>query len=165
MRNPKGPWPSSGRRFRERVHRALEAAPPVVSPWPPAGWPPFPREEGEESRWDAIREAIPASRLYRDLCRSVPAGTELPLLSFRGGWSREERADLVVRFPAGTTSDGDREGPECWVIDYKTGRREAAEEETYREQVRGYAEILSAAWKVTVRGFVWYIETGESFEV
>ena len=156
---------AAGRRFGERVHRALEAAPPVVSPWPPAGWPPFPREEGEESRWDAIREAIPASRLYRDLCRSVPAGTELPLFSFRGGWSREERADLVVRFPAGTAPDRDREGPECWVIDYKTGRREAAEEETYREQVRGYAEILSAAWKVNVRGFVWYIETGESFEV
>ncbi len=92
-------------------------------------------------------------------------GTELPLLSCRRGWSREERADLVVRFPEGAGKEDGGAPGEHWVIDYKTGVREEEREEPYREQVRSYMEILAAAWSVPVRGFLWYVETGETVEV
>lgn len=148
---------AAGRRFGEKVHRALEAAPPVGSSWPPGEDPPVTWAGDERDRWGRIREAIARSPLRRELRRTVPVGTELPLAAFRGGWSREERADLVVRAPG--------EPPAYWVIDYKTGRRIAEEEKRYREQVRRYAQVLSDAWNVPVRGFLWYIETGEAVEV
>ncbi len=50
-------------------------------------------------------------------------------------------------------------------MDYKTGRREGEEEEKYIRQVRGYLEILSAAWGAPARGFLWYLETDETVEV
>jgi ATP-dependent helicase/nuclease subunit A len=153
---------AAGRRFGERVHRALEAAPPVVSPWPPELPVPVPWGEGEEERWRAIRRKIVSCGFYRDLCRAVLVGTEIPLLACRGGWSGEERADLVVRFPAGPS--GAAPGGH-WVVDYKTGRREPEAEEAYVRQVRRYVEILAGAWSVTARGFIWYLETGEAIEV
>ncbi|GAB4373659.1 MAG: hypothetical protein Kow00128_23350 [Deltaproteobacteria bacterium] len=153
---------AAGRRFGERVHRLLEAIPPVVSPWPPRGTPPASWTREERARWERIRDAIRESPLYRELRRSVLVGTELPLATFRGGWSREERADLVVRDP-GDPATG--VPPAYRVIDYKTGVREEGEEEVYRDQVRRYVRALSAAWNVPVRGTVWYIETGETVEV
>lgn len=156
---------AAGRRFGEKVHRVLEAVPPVGSPWPPRGGLPVSWDGEEKDRWERIREAVAGSPLYRDLCRTVLVGTELPLSTFRGGWSREERADLVVRVPRGVREGGSDDRPLYWVIDYKTGRREAGEEEVYREQVRRYARVLSSAWNASVHGFVWYIETGESVEV
>jgi ATP-dependent helicase/nuclease subunit A len=152
-----------GRQFGDRVHMALEAAPPVHAPWPPSGSFPVRWGDGEEERWQKICGTIVASEIYRDLCRAVLVGTELPLLSCRGGWSKQERADLVVRFPTGAGKDGIASG-EHWVIDYKTGKRDREQEEVYAEQVRGYREILSEAWNVPVRGFVWYVETGETVE-
>jgi len=153
---------AQARRFGEKVHRALEAFPPVVSPWPPGGDPPVSWEGEERARWDRIRAAVEGSPFHRDLCRTVLVGTELPLSTFRRGWSREERADLVVRDPGDRREGG---GPAYRVIDYKTGPRDAGEEAAYREQVRRYSQALSEAWNVPVRGFLWYIETGESFEV
>ncbi len=149
-----------GRQFGDRVHRALEAAPPVLAPWPPPGSSPVRWGEGEEERWRTICEAIAGSGFYRDLCRCVLVGTELPMLSCRNGWSKLERADLVVRFPSG----GAAASGEHWVIDYKTGRRDREREGAYAEQVLGYVEILSEAWNVPARGFVWYVETGETVE-
>jgi hypothetical protein len=87
------------------------------------------------------------------------------MLSCRGGWSQQERADLVVRFPTGAAGKDGFASGEHWVIDYKTGKRDREQEETYAEQVRGYMEILSEAWNVPARGFVWYVETGETFDV
>ena len=87
------------------------------------------------------------------------------MLSFRGGWSREERADLVVRFREDAAKGSGIAPGEHWVVDFKTGAREEGQEETHREQVRGYREILSGAWGVPVRGFLWYVETGEAVEV
>jgi len=152
----------AGRRFGEKVHRALEAAPPVVSPWPPGGEVPVSWDGEEIERWERIREAIANSPLYRDLCRATLVGTELPLSGFRGGWSREERADLVVREPAGPQESG---VPVYRVVDYKTGPRDAKEEATYREQVRRYMRTLSEAWNARVRGFLWHVESGEAVEV
>ncbi len=155
---------AAGRRFGERVHRALEAVPPVGARWPPALPPSVAWGEGEEERWLTVCAKIAGSRFRRDLARAELVGTELPMLSFRGGWSGEERADLVVRFPE---RDGREDGiapGEHWVIDYKTGPREKEQEGTYREQVRGYVKILSAAWSVPARGFLWYVETGEAVE-
>jgi len=156
---------AAGRRFGEKVHRVLEAVPPVVFPWPPGGDLPVAWDGEERDRWERIREAVAGSPLYRDLCRCVPVGTEIPLAAFRRGWSLSVRADLVVRVPPEPRDGGSHGAPLYWVIDYKTGRREEGEEEVYREQVRRYAQILSSAWDVPVRGFVWYIETGESVEV
>jgi hypothetical protein len=51
------------------------------------------------------------------------------------------------------------------VVDYKTGDREPGLEESHFAQVREYMGILSEAWGVPVRGFVWYVETGEAPEV
>ncbi len=153
-----------GRQFGEKVHRALEAAPPVFARWPPPGPVPVLWGEGEEERWRTICDRIASSGFYRDLCRSVLVGTEVPMLSCGGGWSKEERADLVVRFsgqPAGKEDNGGWH----WVVDYKTGRREKDREEAYFEQVREYMEILAEAWNVPVRGFLWYVETGEAVEV
>jgi ATP-dependent helicase/nuclease subunit A len=144
-----------GREFGEKVHRALEADPPVTSPWPrllPA--PPVDWGEGEEDRWEKIRARIVESRFHDLLRRTVPVGTELPLLSCRGGLAGEERADLVVRSEK-----------EYWIVDYKTGGREEETEASYRSQVRRYVETLRAAWGAPVRGFIWYVETGEAFEV
>ena len=152
---------SRGKRFGEKVHRVLEAYPPVVSPWPPPGAP-LPAEwgEGEDRRWDGIAAAIRGSRFFRDLLGTCFVGTEIPLLRFRGGDSTEERADLVVRaeeVPGGASA--------YWVVDYKTGERDRELEGQYLDQVRGYRQILSEAWGTPVRGFIWYVETGEAMEV
>jgi ATP-dependent helicase/nuclease subunit A len=156
---------AAGRRFGEKVHRALEAAAPVGTAWPPSGPLPVVWGEGEETRWRKICAGIAASGIRRRLVGARLVGTEFPLLSCRGGWSREERADLVVRFPAEDgKGDGGASG-EHWVIDYKTGPREEGGEEAHREQVRSYMEILASAWSVPVRGFLWYVETGETVEV
>jgi len=48
------------------------------------------------------------------------------------------------------------------VIDYKTGERDREQEKSYVLQVEEYVEILRAARNVPVRGFIWYIESGES---
>jgi ATP-dependent helicase/nuclease subunit A len=149
---------SRGTRFGEKVHRVLEAFPPFASPWPPPGAPlPVEWAGGEGHRWDGIVGAIRGSELFLRLAACRLVGTELPLLRFRAGASVEERADLVVR-------TGGSEG-EHWVVDYKTGRREPGLEESYFKQVREYMGILSEAWGVPVRGFVWYVETGEAPEV
>jgi CRISPR/Cas system-associated exonuclease Cas4 (RecB family) len=81
-------------------------------------------------------------------------GTEVPLLACRDGLSREERADLIVRSSA-----------EYWVVDYKTGRREKESERDYFHQVRNYMAILTEFFCIPVRGFIWYVETGEAVEV
>lgn len=149
---------SRGRRFGEKVHRVLEAFPPVTDPWPPPGIaPPVVWGEGEEPRWNAIVSAVRSSSLHRELRSSRVVGTELPLLRVRDGTVAEARADLVVRAP----------GPagELSVIDYKAGARDRALEEEYFLQLREYREILSVAWGVPVRGILWYVETGESIEV
>jgi len=149
---------SRGKRFGEKVHRVFEAYPPVTDPWPPPGAAlPVIWDEEEERRWNAIVVAVRSSPLWRELrsCRVV--GTELPLLRVRGFTAGEARADLVVRPP----------GPagELRVIDYKTGERDLALEESYFLQLREYRDILSGAWRVPVRGILWYVESGVSFEV
>ena len=149
---------SRGKRFGEKAHRVFEAYPPVTEPWPPPGavlpviW-----DEEEERRWNAIVVTVRSSPLYRELLSARVVGTELPLLWVRGGMAGEERADLVVRAP----------GPagELRVIDYKTGERDRALEEAYFLQLREYRDILSEAWRVPVRGILWYVESGASVEV
>ena len=154
-----------GRRFGDKVHLVLEAAPPVASPWPPPGEIPqaVAWDEGEEARWREIAGKIAASPFRAALSRTSLVGTEVPLLACRGGRADEERADLVVRAvrPDGPAGGGE----ELWVVDYKTGRREGGEEEKYVGQVRGYAAILAAAWNVPARGFIWYLESDEAVEV
>ena len=147
-----------GKRFGEKVHRVFEAYPPVTDPWPPPGAAlPVIWDEDEERRWNAIVVAVRSSPLYRELRSSRVVGTELPLLRVRFGTAGEARADLVVRLP----------GPagELRVVDYKTGERDRALEEGYFLQLREYRDILSGAWRVPVRGILWYVETGASFEV
>ena len=39
------------------------------------------------------------------------------------------------------------------------------QEEAYLAQVRGYMAMLADAWSIPVRGFLWYVETGETIEV
>ncbi|HEX2721137.1 MAG TPA: PD-(D/E)XK nuclease family protein, partial [Candidatus Deferrimicrobium sp.] len=146
-----------GKRFGEKVHRVFEAYPPVTDPWPPPGAAlPVIWDEEEERRWDAIVVAVRSSSLYRELLSTRVVGTELPLLRIHGFTASEERADLVVRPP----------GParEMRVIDYKTGGRDRALEEAYFVQLREYRDILSEAWRVPVRGILWYVESGASFE-
>ncbi len=157
---------AADRRFGEMVHRALEASPPVGAPWLPPRDLPVAWGEGEEKRWHAIRERIAASGMYRALCGAAVVGTEFPMFSCRGGRSREERADLVVRIRADAGTGAGDGRFEYWIVDYKTGSPGAENgEEAYREQVRGYMEILSRAWSVPVRGFLWYVESGEAIEV
>ena len=149
---------SRGKRFGEKVHRVFEAYPPVTDPWPPPGAAlPVIWDEEEERRWEAIVVAVRSSPLYRELRTARVVGTELPLLRIRGFSAGEERADLVVR-PSGP-------GGELRVIDYKTGERDRALEEAYFAQLREYRDILSQAWRIPVRGFLWYVESGASFEV
>ena len=149
---------SRGKRFGEKVHRVFEAYPPVTEPWPPPGAAlPVVWDKEEERRWIAIVAAVRSSPLCRELRSARVVGTELPLLRVRGGTAGEGRADLVVR-PPGAAG-------ELRVIDYKTGERDRAVEETYFLQLREYRDILSEAWSVPVRGFLWYVETGESIEV
>ncbi|MGB7631461.1 MAG: 3'-5' exonuclease, partial [Candidatus Deferrimicrobium sp.] len=147
-----------GKRFGEKVHRVFEAYPPVTDPWPPPGAAlPVIWDEEEERRWNAIVVAVRSSPLCREFRSSRVVGTELPLLRVRGFTAGEARADLVVRLP----------GPagELRVIDYKTGERDRALEEAYFLQLREYRDILSEAWRVPVRGILWYVESGASFEV
>jgi hypothetical protein len=147
-----------GKRFGEKVHRVFEAFPPVTDPWPPPGTSlPVIWDEEEARRWNAIVVAVRSSPLCRELRSSRVVGTELPLLRVRGGTAGEARADLVVRTP----------GPagELRVIDYKTGERDRALEKGYFLQLREYRDILSEAWRVPVRGILWYVESGVSSEV
>ncbi len=155
-----------GKRFGDKVHLVLEAQPPVLAPWPHGGAVPqaVSWEEGEEARWRGIAARIAASPFHAALCRTRLAGTEVPLLSFRGGESREERADLVVRARGPAGPDGET-GEEFWIVDYKTGRREPGEEEKYVRQVRDYVAILADAWGAPARGFLWYVEAGDVVEV
>jgi ATP-dependent helicase/nuclease subunit A len=149
---------SRGKRFGEKVHRVFEAYPPVTDPWPPPGVAlPVIWDEEEERRWNAIVVAVRSSPLCRELRSSRVVGTELALLRVRGFTADEERADLVVRLPG--PAGGLR------VIDYKTGARDRVLEEAYFLQLREYRNILSEAWRVPVRAFLWYVETGASFEV
>ena len=144
-----------GKQFGEKVHKALEAAPPVFAPWPTRD--PLPPAiswgEGEERRWKEICRKISSSAFCRKLRGMSLVGTEIPLLACRDGISKEERADLIVRSPR-----------EHWVVDYKTGRREKESEEDYFRQVRNYMAILAESLRVPVRGFIWYVETGEAVE-
>jgi hypothetical protein len=103
---------------------------------------------------------VRSSVLYRRLCAGILAGTELPLLDFRDGRASEDRADLVVSFPGPDGGIG-----EHWIVDYKTGPREPGQEEEYLLKMREYRRILGRAWNAPVRGFVWYVETGEAPEV
>jgi len=147
-----------GKRFGEKVHRVFEAYPPVTDPWPPPGSAlPVAWDGEEERRWNAIVAAVRSSPLRRELRSSRVVGTELPLLRVCGFTAGEARADLVVRLP----------GPagELRVIDYKTGERDRALEEAYFLQLREYRDILSGAWRVPVRGILWYVESGASLEV
>ncbi|NJD62744.1 MAG: hypothetical protein FIA93_08490, partial [Deltaproteobacteria bacterium] len=155
-----------GKRFGEKVHLALEAAPPVSASWPPPEPPPpaVSWGEGEEARWEEIRRKISSSAFHGELRGMSLVGTEVPLLACGNDMAREERADLVVRAPR-PPGGGARQDAEHWVIDYKTGRRERETEENYLGQVRAYMSILSGAWKVPVRGFIWYVETGDAVEV
>jgi ATP-dependent exoDNAse (exonuclease V) beta subunit len=147
-----------GKRFGEKVHRVFEAYPPVTDPWPPPGAAlPVIWDEEEERRWNAIVVAVHSSPLRRELRSSRVVGTELPLLRVRGGTAVEARADLVVRAPG--------PGGELRVIDYKTGERDRTLEEAYFLQLREYRDILSEAWRIPVRGILWYVESGASFEV
>ncbi|MGA8753669.1 3'-5' exonuclease, partial [Candidatus Deferrimicrobium sp.] len=149
---------SRGKRFGEKVHRVFEAYPPVTDPWPPPGAAlPVIWDGEEERRWNAIVVAVRSSPLYRELRSARVVGTELPLLRVRGGTVGEARADLVVRPP----------GPagEMRVIDYKTGERDRTLEEAYFAQLREYRDILTEAWRVPVRGILWYVESGEALEV
>jgi len=114
-------------------------------------------DEEEERRWSAIVVAVRSSPLYGELRSSRVVGTELPLLRVHGFLADEERADLVVRLP-GTAG-------ELWVIDYKTGERDRALEEAYFLQLREYRGILSEAWRVPVRGILWYVESGASIDL
>jgi len=147
-----------GKRFGEKVHRVFEAYPPVTDPWPPPGAAlPVVWDAGEERRWNAIVVAVRSAPLCRELRSSRVVGTEIPLLRVRGLAADEERADLVVRLP----------GPagELRVVDYKTGERDRSLEEAYFLQLREYRGILSEAWRVPVRAFLWYVESGAAFEV
>lgn len=196
------------RRFGEKVHRLLEAAPPVGPAWSPAtpSTAPVWWGEGERRRWEAIVRAIANSPFRKALRGAALVGTELPLLRCRGGRAEEERADLVVEVgdesgpasPAARARQGDAvkegvgkaappegsggrvqepawgaarpaagagRGVEYWVVDYKTGGREKETEEIFARQVQGYVEILKEAWGRPVRGFVWYVETGDAVEV
>jgi hypothetical protein len=147
-----------GKRFGEKVHRVFEAYPPVTDPWPPSGAAfPVTWDGEEERRWNAIVVAVRSSLLCRELRSSRVVGTELPLLRVRGLTAGEGRADLVV-LPPGPAG-------ELRVIDYKTGERDRALEEAYFLQLREYRDILSEAWRVPVRGILWYVESGASFEV
>lgn len=149
---------SRGKRFGEKVHRVLEAYPPVTDPWPPPGAAlPVTWDEEDARRWSAIVVAVRSSPLCRELLSARVVGTELPLLRVRGFTADEARADLVVRAPG---SSG-----ELRVIDYKTGERDRSLEEAYFLQLREYRDILSEAWRVPVRAFLWYVESGASFEV
>src|SRR5512134_217678 len=154
-----------GKQFGEKVHKALEAAPPTLDPWPaldpPAAvsW-----GEGEERRWKEICGAISGSAFFRELRRMRLVGTEVPMLVCREGISREERADLIVRVPR-RPGKPDRADEEHWIVDYKTGRREKESEVLYFRQVRNYMAILAEALCFPVRGFIWYVETGEAVEV
>jgi len=147
-----------GKRFGEKVHRVFEAYPPVTDPWPPPGASlPVIWDGEEECRWNAIITAVRSSPLCRELRSSSVVGTELALLRVRDFTADEERADLVVRGPG---SSG-----ELWVVDYKTGERDRGLEEAYFVQLREYRDILSEAWRVPVRAFLWYVESGASLEV
>ncbi|MEK6778712.1 MAG: UvrD-helicase domain-containing protein [Candidatus Deferrimicrobiota bacterium] len=154
-----------GKQFGEKVHKALEAFPPVLSPWPPSV--PLPPAvswgEGEEARWKIICRKISASGFFKELRARSFVGTEVPMLVCKDGLSEEERADLVVRTPR-RPGDAERADAEHWIVDYKTGRREKDQEEKYFRQMRGYMSILAEAWNVPVRGFIWYVETGEAVE-
>jgi len=155
-----------GKQFGEKVHKALEAFPPVLSPWPPQE--PLPPAvswgEGEEARWKIICRKISASAFFRKLLVMSLVGTEVPMLVCRDGLSEEERADLIVRIPR-RPGDASLSDAEHWIVDYKTGRREKDQEEKYFRQVRGYMSIMVEAWNIPVRGFLWYVETGEAVEV
>ena len=149
---------SRGKRFGEKVHRALEAYPPVTDPWPPPGADlPVTWDGEEERRWNAIVAAVRSVPLYRELLSARVVGTEVPLLRVRGLAAGEARADLVVR-PPGTSG-------ELRVVDYKTGERDRGLEEAYFLQLREYRDLLSEAWGVPVKGILWYVESGEAVEV
>ena len=144
---------SRGKRFGEKVHRVFEAYPPVTDPWPPPGAAlPVIWDEEDARRWNAIAVAVRSSPLYRELLSARVVGTELPLLRIRGFTAGEERADLVVRAPGPSGT--------LWVIDYKTGERDRSLEEAYFRQLREYRDILSEAWRIPVRAFLWYVESG-----
>jgi len=150
-----------GRRFGDKIHRLLDVFPPVVPLWPPkTSVLPVEWAEAEEKRWEGIVEAVRSSELFQRLCRSRLVGTEVSMLSFSSGRVTEDRADLVVRMPDDAVGRD-----EYWVVDYKTGSREPGLEERYLLQVREYCSILAGAWGVPVRGFIWYVESGEAVEV
>jgi ATP-dependent helicase/nuclease subunit A len=155
-----------GKQFGEKVHIALEAFPPVRSPWPSRE--PLPPSVswggGEEARWNEICRRISACAFFMELRGRTLVGTEVPLLVCRNGRSDMDRADLIVRAPRGP-GNASLSDAEHWIVDYKTGRREKESEEPYLRQVRNYMEILAEAWSVPVRGFIWYVETGEAVEV
>jgi len=67
--------------------------------------------------------------------------------------------------PEGVPAGGRGAGGEHWGVDCKTGRRDPGLEGSHFALVREYMAILSEAWGVPARGFVWYLETGEAPEV
>ncbi|MDE6582097.1 MAG: PD-(D/E)XK nuclease family protein, partial [Duncaniella sp.] len=64
----------------------------------------------------------------------------------------EHRPDLVV-----WTADGNIE-----IIDYKTGQENPSR---YRRQVRRYMDRFAEMGYKNVRGFLWYLDSGEIVEI
>ncbi len=104
-------------------------------------------------------------RRRRTLLSPVQGASLLPASSARSCRSCGSAASLRAR--SAPTSSFGAPGPagELRVIDYKTGERDRALEEAYFVQLREYRDILSEAWRVPVRGILWYVESGASFEV
>ena len=99
--------------------------------------------------------------LFRELCSARLVGTELPLLGFprrarHGGPGRPRRA-RVGRAERGRKSTG-------WSTT-RPDRGNRSRRSSTAPRCGSIAPSSPGAWGVPVRGFLWYVESGESVEV
>lgn len=122
---------------------------------------------------DDVDRVVQQTRLEGQLADSLPADEVVRLLHralahpiakewFDGSWRLYRESTLLQRNSDGSLLQQrpDRvmvRGDEVVVVDYKFGKPRPI----YHDQVRGYCRILSQMGHCKVRGYLWYVYTGD----
>ncbi len=117
----------------------------------------------------AIRQMVTDGVLSGDEARSIAAQIERTLDQtiagewFDGEWTLVRRENNII-VPRQGMLRPDRvmiNGRQAVVVDYKFGKAESS----YGRQVAGYADMLRNMGYDDVRGYIWYVKSGEIVEV
>ena len=119
--------------------------------------------------YDALAEMVINGELSREEEKNLRENIDHTLNNsvagdwFDGSWSNLYRERNIIR-PNSTSKRPDRvmiRGTEAVVVDYKFGEENRA----YNRQIAEYMALLRQMGYTSVKGYIWYVPTGEIVEV